>query len=346
MADEVGATARADVTIAVPIYNVEKFVRECLHSIFELELGTLQVELLLLDDRSTDASMAVVARTLQSVPVGVSVRIVRHERNRGLAAARNSLIEAASADWLWFVDSDDYVDAGALQAMWAHVAPDTDAVMMDAWVVWDDGRRATRRIGNETVEKWVGWEATQALYSRKFPSFMWNKLVRTQCLRGVTFYEGRTYEDLGLMGALLASMRQVVLVPYAGYYYRIRSGAITHGFKPGVVDIVRSIQCDIGQLKTRGDGQLPRGLAESYLVREGVVPVLNAASRATPEESDQARQVVREASRAITVAGIVRAATGGRLAIAVLGAAVRYWPTAYMHSYTILRWARARQTGR
>ena len=98
------------VSIIVPVYNVERYVDECLASIRAQTYVNL--EILLVEDCSTDGSLKALAPHLEDP----RVRLIRHERNGGLSAARNTGIEAATGDYVMFVDSDDLVDVTLVAA--------------------------------------------------------------------------------------------------------------------------------------------------------------------------------------------------------------------------------------
>ena len=94
------------VSVIVPIYNVAPWLRQCLNS---LKAQTLrQIEVIMVDDGSTDESGEIAKEYVcDEWPV---FRLIRHENNRGLSAARNTGIDEARSEWLMFVDSDDWVD--------------------------------------------------------------------------------------------------------------------------------------------------------------------------------------------------------------------------------------------
>mgnify|MGYP002523974151 FL=1 len=96
------------VTIIIPIYNVAPFVADCIHSVMG-QTWQEPLECILVDDCGTDDSMAVVERTLQDYQGPVDFRIVRHEHNRGLSAARNTGLDNATGDYVYFLDSDDEI---------------------------------------------------------------------------------------------------------------------------------------------------------------------------------------------------------------------------------------------
>lgn len=92
------------ISIIVPVYNVEKYLRECLDSISQLKAVTW--EAILVDDGSTDTSGQICDEYAKQ---DSRFRVI-HQKNAGVSAARNAGLEAAEGEWIWFVDSDDSIN--------------------------------------------------------------------------------------------------------------------------------------------------------------------------------------------------------------------------------------------
>ncbi|MCE9269679.1 glycosyltransferase [Bacteroides thetaiotaomicron] len=102
------------VSILVPIYGVEKFIEKCAVSLFEQTYPN--IEYVFVDDCTTDNSISVLRDIIAKYPDRESkVRILHHEHNRGLAAARNTAIGNAVGEYVMHVDSDDYLDIYAVE---------------------------------------------------------------------------------------------------------------------------------------------------------------------------------------------------------------------------------------
>ena len=95
------------VSIIIPIYKVEQFIEDCLRSVYNQSYKNL--EIILVDDCTPDDSM-LIARNFVSkkeLPKGMEIKFLSHKKNRGLSAARNTGIDAATGDYIYFLDSDD-----------------------------------------------------------------------------------------------------------------------------------------------------------------------------------------------------------------------------------------------
>ena len=105
-----------NVTICVPVYGVEKYIERCARSLFEQTYDAL--DYVFVDDCSKDGSITVLQRVVDDYPQRKPfVRIVRHDRNRGLAAARRTAVEQATGDYILQVDSDDYLSLDAVSLL-------------------------------------------------------------------------------------------------------------------------------------------------------------------------------------------------------------------------------------
>ena len=133
------------VSVIVACYNSARFLRPAIESVLQQTYRNL--ELILVDDCSTDDSSAVIAQLQSRWPGRLSV--LRHARNSGLSAARNTLMDAAKGRYLWFLDSDDKLLPGAIDSLRTIVhrhAP--DAVLCD-FQVWRERPRLKHRLRGE-----------------------------------------------------------------------------------------------------------------------------------------------------------------------------------------------------
>ena len=103
------------VSIIIPIYNVEPYIERCLISVFNQTYQDL--EIILVDDCGNDNSMAVVEHIIKSHPNNYKIYILKHEYNRGLSVARNTGIEAATGEYLFFLDSDDALPTDSIEKL-------------------------------------------------------------------------------------------------------------------------------------------------------------------------------------------------------------------------------------
>ena len=105
------------VTIGMPVYGVEKYIRKCLLSILNQSFHD-EVEILVVDDLGPDNSMDIVRELKTSHPKGGRIRILTQPHNMGCWAARNRILDEAQGKYLLLVDSDDYLSEDAVEKMY------------------------------------------------------------------------------------------------------------------------------------------------------------------------------------------------------------------------------------
>ncbi len=226
------------LSVLVPVYNVQDYLAECLASVIEqlpdLPDAGAGVELLVLDDRSTDGSYALMQQLALRWPG--RLHLLRHASNAGLSAARNTMIDAARGEYLWFLDSDDKLLPGALAGLQAQVrAHGPDAVLCD-FAVWRARPRMKHRLRGEghrrtsmstpggpapdPVVLLAGLFATGQLHA-------WSKITR-RALWGadLRFPPGRHFEDMATMPLVLLRARSHCYVAVPWVAYRQRGGSI------------------------------------------------------------------------------------------------------------------------
>lgn len=103
------------VTIGIPVYNVEPYIEKCLISVLNQTYQNL--EILVVDDLGTDNSMQIVFDLQQSHYRGYMIKVIRHSQNKGLGEARNSVINQAQGKYVFFIDSDDFIEPHTIELM-------------------------------------------------------------------------------------------------------------------------------------------------------------------------------------------------------------------------------------
>ena len=96
------------ISIIVPVYNVEQYIKECFDSI-SAQTYKGEIECIFVDDCGQDKSVEILEKMIACYQGGISFSIIHHDHNKGLSGARNTGIRNASGDYLYFLDSDDYL---------------------------------------------------------------------------------------------------------------------------------------------------------------------------------------------------------------------------------------------
>lgn len=214
------------ISIIVPVYNVERYLRECLDSIAQLK--AFSWEAILIDDGSTDSSGAICDEYVQREP---RFRVV-HQKNAGVSAARNAGLEAAKGEWIWFVDSDDSINTD-FEIANMNALGRADYVLFDIRE-FHDGEMVkaldhqVAEVYDEQLEKngfLCKWQCNhhQRLFYRK-------TLVMINPHQRLAFSEGiRVGEDLEFQYKYLTRCQHPVRLNAVLYNYRLREGSATQG---------------------------------------------------------------------------------------------------------------------
>ena len=123
---------RIAISVIVPVYGVEKYIIRCVKSIFRQTM-TERVEFIFVNDCTTDRSMELLADIIGDYPqLSSRVIIINHPRNRGLAVARQTGLEAARGEYILHLDSDDFFEPDMLEVLYqAALTGNSDVVVSD-----------------------------------------------------------------------------------------------------------------------------------------------------------------------------------------------------------------------
>ncbi len=214
------------VSIITSVYNVERFFEKCLRSLFGQTFES--VEFVFVNDYTPDNSMVVLDKVLNDYPQRkAQVKIVNHERNRGVASAKNTGLEAATGEYVIMIDSDDWVEPDMLEKMVAKAKEnDADIVVADYYLTYAQGERRVEQSLHRD-----GREDIKALFMAELHGSNGNKLVRRSLYtgNGIAFFEGlNMWEDLVTSVQLFFFAGKIAHIPQAFLHYvQTNSGSYT-----------------------------------------------------------------------------------------------------------------------
>lgn len=211
------------ISVIVPVYNVERYLTRCINSI--LNQTFIDFELILVDDGSPDNCPSICDEFKSK---DKRVKTI-HKQNGGISSARNTGIDLAEGEYLSFIDSDDWIEKDMLQVLYElAVSKKADVAECAFQRVEEEEQR--QKLCNITpkISERSGEAAIVALYSGAGASnAVWNKLYKRRVFDSLRFPEGINYEDSYLMPQIVYTANKVVYTTYVGYYYFQRCGSIT-----------------------------------------------------------------------------------------------------------------------
>ena len=225
------------ISVLVPVYNVENYLRRCLDSI--LAQTCRDFEIVLVDDGSTDQSGAICDAYAGE---HTCIRVI-HQENAGLAQVRNVSLAAARGDYITFVDSDDAIDPRLLETLLQDLTQTGSDIAVCSWSeVHDDGipREITWDQKDKGMQVWTREQAVTALlYQKGIDNNSWGKLYTRSVLQDVVFPAGRNYEDLAVTYQIFLKADRVCYRPEALYLYTCNAGGISQSaFTPRRMDLI------------------------------------------------------------------------------------------------------------
>lgn len=210
------------ISVLIPVYNVEKYVGRCLSSVLN---QTMQegVEVIIVNDCTPDHSMEVIFEALcayseKDEGEKMSVRVVIHDTNRGLASVRNTAMSYATGDYVIHVDSDDWIEPDMLEEMYKEaISSRADVVISDYWET-NLHEDIYKRQPHYTLVK----DCISGFLDESLIGTNWNKLVKRSLYtdNGINFFEGiNLYEDRICNIRLFLHVQKIAYVSRAFYHY-------------------------------------------------------------------------------------------------------------------------------
>ena len=207
------------ISVIVPVYNVEEYLEECLESIKNQTYSNIEV--ILVNDGSTDNSQAICERYCQQDP---RFHLINQE-NQGQSVARNNGVAASTGELITFVDSDDVVSAKYLGNLYAYMTEEIDLIECEY--------RVTRTVFDtlkELENPQIVFEGNSEEAVIKSCNYGLSyspvcKLYRRHLVEDFPFLTGVIYEDIYHGIGLLKFIRKMVRLDYVGYYYREHSNS-------------------------------------------------------------------------------------------------------------------------
>lgn len=217
------------LSIIVPVYKVEPYLRKCVDSLLAQDLSGEEYEIILVDDGSPDQCPQICdeyADKFQNISV-------IHRNNGGLSAARNSGLAVAKGEYVQFVDSDDYLEPNVLKTLIAKM--DADRLDVLRFNYQNVNEKGEVFEPNKVSKPFVDYrdeicEGLVFLTERLgYGCYAWQFIVRRELLAGCRFKEGIYFEDSEWTPRMLVKANRVTSTSLILYNYQMRQGSITQG---------------------------------------------------------------------------------------------------------------------
>lgn len=251
------------ISIIIPVYNVEKYLRECLDSICAQTCG--DYEAIIVDDGSTDSSGAICDEYAKSHP---HIKVI-HQANAGVSVARNRGIEHSSGEYIVFVDSDDYLESTFLDIISSEMRSYELLFYGDTYHFHNGNIRTHQPFPSESCDRQSVEDRILAFKRSddgyEYFGYTWNKVFRADIIKKYTirFIEGLSFrEDEIFTAEYCKYIDTLKVISYPIYHYRVLCSGLSS--KPKSSETIE-IYCDA--LKEVSIGWTTRDLLECELDR-------------------------------------------------------------------------------
>lgn len=203
------------LSIVIPVYNTEKYLEKCLASCVNQEVEKADYEIVVVDDGTKDNAMAIALRYQENYP---NIKIFSQE-NAGLSAARNMGLSHCSGDYVWFVDSDDYIEEGSLSLIFNKIEENPDVICIQA--KRSDEETPRNRFSDNVKNGYDVLLHSFDDWDRCVPYFIFNRqFIDNHQLR---FYVGIFHEDDEFTPRALVYAEKVSVIDRPLYYYWVKT---------------------------------------------------------------------------------------------------------------------------
>lgn len=216
------------VSVIVPIYNVEKYIKKCVESIINQTYKNL--EIILVDDGSPDNCPQI----CDEFALKDSRIKVIHKKNGGLSDARNTGLDIMSGEWVVFVDSDDFVSKYYVENLYFLTQKYNADIAITSYKSFFDTNLefSSKKITNEKIFLHSSKEAIKnMLYNKYYFVSAWRIIYKSTLFSNIRFPKGEIYEDLSTIPLVIFKSDKVAFCSVKDYFYLQRENSITGKIK-------------------------------------------------------------------------------------------------------------------
>ena len=216
------------ISIIVPVYNAEKYIDRCLHSLINQTLK--DIEIIVIDDGSKDNTNKILQKYKDKI------KIIK-QKNSGVATARNKGLEIATGEYIYFVDSDDWIEKDTLEKLYSKAIDNNyDCVMCNFWYINDNKKWP----GVVTNKKDILNINDKKDYMIKMFPVIWNKIYKKEKILKFKFKNGVWAEDVEYLYRIISNIDNIGIVEDKLYYYYQRESSESRLYDKRVYDYINN----------------------------------------------------------------------------------------------------------
>lgn len=226
-----------NLTVVIPVYNVENYLRRCVESV--VAQTALPEQIILVDDGSTDTCGKICDSYAERY---CNIEVI-HQKNQGLSAARNLGIDKAKCDLITFVDSDDYIEVDMYEKLCNLMRENqADIAVGGVWIESENGKKRSQYKEN-VMKCWTRTEALVELNSYQYFNMSFcDKVFKRSLFQDLQFPIGKLCEDYYLMHKIIARANKVCYTSQPYYHYMQRMNSISRNKKVNLAPMDASLE--------------------------------------------------------------------------------------------------------
>jgi glycosyltransferase involved in cell wall biosynthesis len=208
------------ISVIIPVFNTEKYLRRCLDSVLAQTFPDF--ELILVDDRSTDTSTEICEEYAKK---DRRIKVIHNAQNKGCPQARKTGLDAASGDYIQFIDSDDWIEPDMLELMYSKaVSDDLDMVYCGFYINTDSEQQEPELLylddKLEMIKGIAVWNG--------FLPVVWNKLVKNEIYKQIIFPTAHFAEEHQISIQAIHYLKKISYIKIALYHYYMNNDSVCH----------------------------------------------------------------------------------------------------------------------
>ena len=242
-----------DISVTVPVYNVEKYLARCLNSILGQSFKG-DFEIICVDDGSTDKSGEILDEFAKKYP---KIKAI-HQNNRGLSEARNTALKHVTGKYTMFVDADDLLEKNALEGLFNYAESHKADVVIFDYICGTEGIDDVRRqhfqnIADKYNDKPFNIDTAEPFVYRYVPVATWIKFYLTDLVKDIKFEFDLNNQDVPHWDLVYTKAKSVYYYPKPYYFYTVRrEDAITQATGVKAFDVFRAFSLSESILRETG----------------------------------------------------------------------------------------------
>lgn len=220
------------ISILIPVYNVQSYLKECLDSIL-LQIDN-SAEVIVMNDASTDDSRKILAMYEKHE----KITIIDAPYNRGLSGTRNALLKLANNNYVWFLDSDDVLYQNAYNTVVNQLRKMPVDILCGDYIAWQGNNKRYKKCFVGRSKK-IFFNQEQSFLKniiKNNSNHVWNKIYRREILIATPFLQGKKFEDIYFMTDISFVCKNYAYIKQPLIYYRERDNSIVSTIDKKYID--------------------------------------------------------------------------------------------------------------